>query len=149
MIRRPPRSTLFPYTTLFRSLQPAKGSSHLLGSFLVGVKHERCARYRIVDDHKGFRLSGGRHGAKTGDGYLSSDAALAISINIALRFPVNVVAIRKSLCCFRNADGTEGSTGYHFSAVHSPETEQLHAFAKKGRRKITFRSARTNHVGRR
>src|SRR3712207_7373143 len=25
MIRRPPRSTLFPYTTLFRSLQPAGG----------------------------------------------------------------------------------------------------------------------------
>src|ERR1041385_5573271 len=24
MIRRPPRSTLFPYTTLFRSLQPLK-----------------------------------------------------------------------------------------------------------------------------
>src|SRR2546430_8986764 len=24
MIRRPPRSTLFPYTTLFRSLQPAR-----------------------------------------------------------------------------------------------------------------------------
>src|SRR5436305_3114414 len=26
MIRRPPRSTLFPYTTLFRSLVPAHGS---------------------------------------------------------------------------------------------------------------------------
>src|SRR5260370_15713209 len=26
MIRRPPRSTLFPYTTLFRSLLPAPGS---------------------------------------------------------------------------------------------------------------------------
>src|SRR5690554_3260335 len=25
MIRRPPRSTLFPYTTLFRSLQPVSG----------------------------------------------------------------------------------------------------------------------------
>src|SRR5260370_26462184 len=25
MIRRPPRSTLFPYTTLFRSLEPAGG----------------------------------------------------------------------------------------------------------------------------
>src|SRR2546426_5954702 len=25
MIRRPPRSTLFPYTTLFRSLEPAIG----------------------------------------------------------------------------------------------------------------------------
>src|SRR5256885_15554767 len=26
MIRRPPRSTLFPYTTLFRSQKPQKGS---------------------------------------------------------------------------------------------------------------------------
>src|SRR5256885_7424029 len=26
MIRRPPRSTLFPYTTLFRSPQPGEGS---------------------------------------------------------------------------------------------------------------------------
>src|SRR3712207_9021266 len=25
MIRRPPRSTLFPYTTLFRSLRPCRG----------------------------------------------------------------------------------------------------------------------------
>src|SRR2546426_5384524 len=28
MIRRPPRSTLFPYTTLFRSLDPAQQSGH-------------------------------------------------------------------------------------------------------------------------
>src|SRR2546427_1663342 len=34
MIRRPPRSTLFPYTTLFRSLDPA-------------VRHDRDAR-RVV-----------------------------------------------------------------------------------------------------
>src|SRR3712207_8220342 len=27
MIRRPPRSTLFPYTTLFRSCGPARGGS--------------------------------------------------------------------------------------------------------------------------
>src|SRR5256885_8920103 len=33
MIRRPPRSTLFPYTTLFRSLQPA--------SRLDDVRHAR------------------------------------------------------------------------------------------------------------
>src|SRR5256885_3554570 len=32
MIRRPPRSTLFPYTTLFRSLDERK---HLLGNNLV------------------------------------------------------------------------------------------------------------------
>src|SRR5258708_28382817 len=28
MIRRPPRSTLFPYTTLFRSLEGAHGQKH-------------------------------------------------------------------------------------------------------------------------
>src|SRR2546430_17330646 len=27
MIRRPPRSTLFPYTTLFRSLRPVRGGA--------------------------------------------------------------------------------------------------------------------------
>src|SRR3712207_8778139 len=41
MIRRPPRSTLFPYTTLFRS--PAHGSAHLgramswAGGLLMGT----------------------------------------------------------------------------------------------------------------
>src|SRR2546422_844475 len=28
MIRRPPRSTLFPYTTLFRSLREQRGAAH-------------------------------------------------------------------------------------------------------------------------
>src|SRR5256885_10074302 len=35
MIRRPPRSTLFPYTTLFRSL-PQPGREGLLGVVLAG-----------------------------------------------------------------------------------------------------------------
>src|SRR3712207_7465348 len=30
MIRRPPRSTLFPYTTLFRSLGEAAGTPHVV-----------------------------------------------------------------------------------------------------------------------
>src|SRR5258708_28514817 len=35
MIRRPPRSTLFPYTTLFRSKQiEAQLRSHVIGSWL-------------------------------------------------------------------------------------------------------------------
>src|SRR3712207_8841934 len=42
MIRRPPRSTLFPYTTLFRSLRDrldaaAEGSEALIGK---GIDHE-------------------------------------------------------------------------------------------------------------
>src|SRR3712207_7715062 len=40
MIRRPPRSTLFPYTTLFRSL--AHGQQH--------ARHERGAVDRVVAD---------------------------------------------------------------------------------------------------
>src|SRR2546430_5727728 len=34
MIRRPPRSTLFPYTTLFRSFDPT--SKELLGVHIIG-----------------------------------------------------------------------------------------------------------------
>src|SRR3712207_9171941 len=37
MIRRPPRSTLFPYTTLFRSLE---GLSQLQQRFTSDVSHE-------------------------------------------------------------------------------------------------------------
>src|SRR2546430_11501364 len=36
MIRRPPRSTLFPYTTLFRSSRPLRGP-------LILASHERLA----------------------------------------------------------------------------------------------------------
>src|SRR2546430_6053265 len=38
MIRRPPRSTLFPYTTLFRSLKPGQG-----------FKRAKVALHQIVD----------------------------------------------------------------------------------------------------
>src|SRR5258708_21602301 len=47
MIRRPPRSTLFPYTTLFRSsrLSLSKHLAHNLGNLLllgkIGVFHNR------------------------------------------------------------------------------------------------------------
>src|SRR5437762_8155619 len=45
MIRRPPRSTLFPYTTLFRSVL-----HHRLGAEQVGLDHEfvRDCRRRLV-----------------------------------------------------------------------------------------------------
>src|SRR3989441_1983238 len=50
MIRRPPRSTLFPYTTLFRS----EGAAHVapLGDLHVGVRHlrrEQARRRRVVE----------------------------------------------------------------------------------------------------
>src|SRR5258707_12925182 len=42
MVRRPPRSTLFPYTTLFRSL-------HGRGAADVGIAHAVGAAMRPVD----------------------------------------------------------------------------------------------------
>src|SRR2546430_12531984 len=50
MIRRPPRSTLFPYTTLFRSLGPAEPVQH--GSQEVGAAREP-AHEEVRDDEPG------------------------------------------------------------------------------------------------
>src|SRR3712207_2926027 len=44
MIRRPPRSTLFPYTTLFRSLVVCAGYMHLLTTPFL-------ARFPVVNVH--------------------------------------------------------------------------------------------------
>src|SRR2546430_3944976 len=41
MIRRPPRSTLFPYTTLFRSGGPRRGPARRLSPFLRRLRHDR------------------------------------------------------------------------------------------------------------
>src|SRR3712207_7154054 len=51
MIRRPPRSTLFPYTTLFRS---AKGASHP-AQFIL-----RAHRHLLREVATGEALGGGR-----------------------------------------------------------------------------------------
>src|SRR3712207_8050657 len=46
MIRRPPRSTLFPYTTLFRSRKPLVGSGDL--DHQVGTVDEPPERARLL-----------------------------------------------------------------------------------------------------
>src|SRR2546430_9789599 len=43
MIRRPPRSTLFPYTTLFRSLDDQLGQADVRGGVLVGAAGDDLA----------------------------------------------------------------------------------------------------------
>src|SRR5947209_17840843 len=50
MIRRPPRSTLFPYTTLFRSKGPPMPFTH--GAVAVGRRQAR-----LVLDRKSTRLN--------------------------------------------------------------------------------------------
>src|SRR2546427_977706 len=53
MIRRPPRSTLFPYTTLFRSQRPLPWPDHLL------IASRRVGN---VLEHLGDRATGDREG---------------------------------------------------------------------------------------
>src|SRR3989442_9874019 len=63
MIRRPPRSTLFPYTTLFRSVHP-EVALHVGQHFLVGLadllRDHACdalARAQDFLDRKSTRLN--------------------------------------------------------------------------------------------
>src|SRR2546422_6868124 len=49
MIRRPPRSTLFPYTTLFRSQLTQHGAD---AARRVQVRHVVLARGLEVDEHR-------------------------------------------------------------------------------------------------
>src|SRR2546430_7583672 len=64
MIRRPPRSTLFPYTTLFRSISASGGSPALITRLKQGVEYSHRAPYFLPDgnhflflDRKSTRLN--------------------------------------------------------------------------------------------
>src|SRR5258708_15082527 len=57
MIRRPPRSTLFPYTTLFRSVSPL---IHTKVSLIISdglVKIMECFQTQQILDRKSTRLN--------------------------------------------------------------------------------------------
>src|SRR3712207_7782311 len=47
MIRRPPRSTLFPYTTLFRSLGDNEHSRRVIGTIFQGQNRKTAEREEI------------------------------------------------------------------------------------------------------
>src|SRR2546428_6474812 len=63
MIRRPPRSTLFPYTTLFRSVSAAPRRAAVgAGARLVGLQrhapHDRPRKHQEIHrDRKSTRLN--------------------------------------------------------------------------------------------
>src|SRR5258708_15446750 len=61
MIRRPPRSTLFPYTTLFRSPHRGSRAAHRVGKRLVRIRsrrHEPHFKFReVAGDRKSTRLN--------------------------------------------------------------------------------------------
>src|SRR5687768_18371097 len=63
MLRRPPRSTLFPYTTLFRSLRKNDGGGRVAGAVMaIAIRFTRCVATTGPGDgwigHILFRLCG-------------------------------------------------------------------------------------------
>src|SRR2546421_11332638 len=62
MIRRPPRSTLFPYTTLFRSHHPS-GPGHADEADACGYRGAQCGRGWVA---KGRQSGSGRNVARRG-----------------------------------------------------------------------------------
>src|SRR5256885_7086144 len=55
MIRRPPRSTLFPYTTLFRSEKLQNFSDALRPAALVVLATARLEVHQVLGDHPPLR----------------------------------------------------------------------------------------------
>src|SRR3990172_2094473 len=72
MIRRPPRSTLFPYTTLFRSGWDHHGQDPVLVSRMLHAEHPGARR--DVRDRKSTRLNSS-HGYISYAGFFFNDPA--------------------------------------------------------------------------
>src|SRR3712207_8321383 len=61
MIRRPPRSTLFPYTTLFRSHRNVQQPAHLRLVRVAVVRRRQALLEQLVRDAVGLRAEGTGH----------------------------------------------------------------------------------------
>src|SRR2546430_14887226 len=66
MIRRPPRSTLFPYTTLFRSTRaPKPGVRRIVRDVVVGERRDGALRHGAQRDSGRPACQGLRRGPET------------------------------------------------------------------------------------
>src|SRR6266542_5346392 len=84
MIRRPPRSTLFPYTTLFRSAAPGIDRSHQVPSPLeLRLEAQRAEAPPLLRHHPFHEPENGPSLGQTGEAgdepLLSSDRPLRLA----------------------------------------------------------------------
>src|SRR2546426_12612894 len=78
MIRRPPRSTLFPYTTLFRSVRSARRR----GSEGAGARRARAGQCRgaLGDAHPGRAAARGASGDRKSTRLNSSHLVISYAV---------------------------------------------------------------------
>src|SRR2546430_6278862 len=100
MIRRPPRSTLFPYTTLFRSYQ-----GHAVRRLLPRGRLER----ERLQDGRDFRLQG-RHARDRKSTRLNSSHSQISYAVFCLKKKKNILLDMYSLCILQSTLATHHTT---------------------------------------
>src|SRR5256885_13658823 len=108
MIRRPPRSTLFPYTTLFRS---AKEGAEEYARFLAIRDRELC----LPEEELAGRLRGATVLVTGGTGCIGS----TLVAQLAARCPGRVVRVSRGLT---DTWPLQGDGGYLYADIRDRRT---------------------------
>src|SRR2546430_7432663 len=124
MIRRPPRSTLFPYTTLFRSHEHSGGAGHVRrGHARSAPRRPRRLRQRgdDVDARRGdVRLHLQRHGGGTAGDRKST------------RLNSSHSQISYAVFCLKKKTTLRTGANIVFSATATPTTPSAHGSRSSG-----------------
>src|SRR6267154_2733248 len=104
---------------------------HLPRHFLVGLQHVGRPRYWIADHYERVRLTGSRQRTNCRKRHLFANPALAVPVQICLRLPHDVIAVRQDLRRLRNRNGAERRSLHHFSAMQPAKAEQFNVIRKE------------------
>src|SRR3712207_9256526 len=110
MIRRPPRSTLFPYTTLFRS-------TNMSMTFKSAVSEVENLKSNSISDVAKQVLRGALMGARGNSGVILSQIFRGIAKGLEGKDEVNALEFAKSL---------EEGAKYAYKAVMRPKIGRAH-----------------------
>src|SRR5256885_12950021 len=94
MIRRPPRSTLFPYTTLFRSCQPILGREGAIVPAGEKIETYLRAKFRRYAEENGWPQIGRAHRLN------SSHLVISYAV-FCLKKKKNTISITCTICFHR------------------------------------------------